>query len=285
MNIGIIGAGKVGTGIAKYLKINNCNISGFFSRNIESALESAKFVQTKAFENIYDLVSVSDIIFIAVVDDNIKDVWNSIKQNAEGKIVCHFSGVYSSKIFEEQDELKVKCCSVHPMYAFCDKYESYKKLNTANFVMEGNEEAINVMRSLFNNEDNNLYVIAADNKIKYHAAAAIASNHMIALYKQSMNLLAECGFDDISSNEILKPLVAENIDNLLANGCENALTGPIIRNDVNTVSMHLDCLKNNCDSDEIYDTYLSTAATLINIAQNKNPDNKYETISKLIMKK
>lgn len=328
MKTGIIGAGKVGTSIAKYLKINNYNITGFYSRNIQSAKESAQFAETNFYTNPAELISASDIIFITVQDDNIKTVWNEIKENVSGKIVCHFSGVHSSEIFEEYEKYNAKCCSIHPMAAFSDKFNSYKNLGTVNFVMEGNQEAVSVMKNIFHETGNNVHIIDTANKAKYHAAAALASNHMIALFKQSMDLLAECSFDSDSAAEILTPLVKGNIESLLAKGCEDALTGPVIRNDVNTVMLHLDALdrsktdsepeKQNvnetdaateaqsCDTscnenkqnyayketlhdtgltNEIYDTYVSTAITLLNIAQYKNPQINYDKLRELIVKK
>ena len=41
MRIGIIGAGKVGTTLGKYLSIHGKNVTGFYSRTHESADEAA----------------------------------------------------------------------------------------------------------------------------------------------------------------------------------------------------------------------------------------------------
>jgi len=295
MKIGIIGAGKVGVSISKYLKINNFDISGFYSRRIESAKAAAQFVGSKYFENQDELVDTSDIIFVAVQDDNIKSVWESICPRAGGKIVSHFSGVYSSEIFEQHEKYNAKCCSIHPMFAFSDKYNSYKELDKVNFVMEGDEKALDIMKDILNKTGNKVHIINTAAKAKYHAAAALASNHMIALFRQSSYLLMECGFDKMSAEEILKPLVAGNIESLLKKGCEDALTGPIIRNDVNTVSLHLDALKLNSQNSEsdisnevytkskaIYDSYIATAITLLDIAKNSNPEIDYTELCKIL---
>ena len=43
IKIGFIGAGKVGFALGKYLSENNINLVGYYSKNINSAIEAAKF--------------------------------------------------------------------------------------------------------------------------------------------------------------------------------------------------------------------------------------------------
>ena len=38
--------------------------------------------------------------------------------------------------------------------------------------------------------------IAAKDKVKYHCAAAVCSNHVVALIQESLDLMQECGFDE-----------------------------------------------------------------------------------------
>ena len=64
MVIGIIGAGKVGTTLGKYLMKRDVAISGFYSRNEKSAIESADFTKTRAYNNVADIIKVSDTLFI-----------------------------------------------------------------------------------------------------------------------------------------------------------------------------------------------------------------------------
>ena len=63
MKIGIIGAGKVGVSIGKYLKENGAKarveVTGFFSRSSKSTVEAAEFTGTEKFENIAKLVKTN----------------------------------------------------------------------------------------------------------------------------------------------------------------------------------------------------------------------------------
>ena len=70
----------------------------------------------------------------------------------------------------------------------------------------------------------------------YHAGLAHGANHLVTLVSQAMELLAAAGSDDPAGT--LRPLLTAALDNALAQG-DTALTGPIVRGDVNTVRAHL----------------------------------------------
>ena len=73
----------------------------------------------------------------------------------------------------------------------------------------------------------------------YHAAAVVASNHLVALLGQVERLAAAAGvpFDAFA------PLVRASVTHAFAAGPAAALTGPVARGDVVTVARHLDTLE------------------------------------------
>ena len=139
MKIGVIGAGRVGTSVAKYISENTEHlITGFYSRTLKSAEESADFCNTKAFSELSELLMSSDTLFITVSDSEIKNVWDCIdKTLVRNKIICHFSGSLSSDVFTEAYEYGAYTGSIHPVYAFSSKFSSYKLLKNAFFTLEG----------------------------------------------------------------------------------------------------------------------------------------------------
>lgn len=62
MNIGIIGAGKVGVSVGRYLKDNNIQIAGFFDTTCENAAFAAQFTKTDCFSDLEELVCLSDTL-------------------------------------------------------------------------------------------------------------------------------------------------------------------------------------------------------------------------------
>jgi predicted short-subunit dehydrogenase-like oxidoreductase (DUF2520 family) len=71
--------------------------------------------------------------------------------------------------------------------------------------------------------------------VRYHAAACIASNHLVALLDQ-VSRVAPIPL------EAFLPLVGATVENVATMGPAAALTGPVARGDVETVRRHLDAL-------------------------------------------
>ncbi|MFI3201541.1 MAG: DUF2520 domain-containing protein [Eubacteriales bacterium] len=248
MKIGFIGASKVGCSLGKYFKeYNSLCVSGYFSRTANNAKDASEFTQTTYFDTISDVVLNSDMIFITVSDSYIKDVWDEMKQlEFNNKIFCHCSGVLSSEVFDNVEQYNSYGCSVHPMLAINSKYTSYHDLKNAFFTLEGDKTE--VLEELF--IENNTAVIRADQKSKYHASAVFASNLVLSVLTMSTDLIEQCGFTAEQATQALNPIIENNIHNYLREGIHKALTGPVARNDVQTVATHIAALSG--DELEVY---------------------------------
>lgn len=279
MKIGIIGAGKVGVTLGKYLGEHQVTVSGYYSRTYENALVASDFTKTKAYHDIGELVALSDTLFITTPDGVIGDVWDCIKKyKLENKIICHFSGSLSSHVFSGIEEKRAAACSIHPMYAFSDRFTSYKQFHTAKLTVEGSSKALESIVPLFEKLHHTVFTVAAEDKMKYHAAAALASNYMVGLFQTSLDLLGECGFSSEKAMELLKPLVSNNVQSMVEKGPVAALTGPVERNDIETVKKHLQVLTQK----ETQDIYRSIGKKLVAIAEEKNPQKDYTALKTLL---
>jgi predicted short-subunit dehydrogenase-like oxidoreductase (DUF2520 family) len=78
--------------------------------------------------------------------------------------------------------------------------------------------------------------VPEDRRTLYHAGLAHGANHLVTLVSQAMDLLKASGADDPAGT--LRPLLNAALDNALSYG-DAALTGPIVRGDVETVRAHL----------------------------------------------
>lgn len=274
INIGFIGAGKVGFSLGKYLSNNKINISGYYSRNVESTKEAAKFTNSKCFVSINDLIKESDVIFITTPDSVIGSIWENIdKLSIKNKIICHCSGSLSSKIFSNIEDHSAYGYSIHPMFAFSDKYKSHENLKKAFITIEGSSAQMKKIISLIESLGNKYKVISDYDKGRYHLASTIVSNHVLGLISEGINQLKQCGFEEEEAKEALFPLINNNINNMFKNGVKNSLTGPVERADYITLSKHLNCL--NEDDKELYK---ALSRKLINIAEEKNMNRDYKKI-------
>ena len=277
--IAFIGAGRVAVTIGKYLSERGVPVAGYYDTSRQSADEAATFTNSQAFTDEQGVVAAGDVIFIATPDDCIGTVWNKIKpMNISGKLIGMFSGSLSSSLFSGIGTTGASGASIHPMYAFSDKKSDYQQLKYVPFTVEGDTPAVSFLCELWEGLGHTVTVIRPEDKVRYHAAASVASNHMIALYDMSLSMLADCGFKREDAVRLLTPLIRNNVSAMLSASPEEALTGPVERNDIETVRHHLQAL-----TPEERAVYAPLAERLITVSEKKHPERSYAEMRKLLV--
>ena len=279
MRTGIIGAGKVGCSLGKYFRLNDLEVTGYYDVNENLAKEAADFTATAFIKDLDTIVKESDTLFLTVPDDLITIVWNQIKDMPlEGRFICHCSGALSAEdAFPGIKDRGAFGYSVHPLFAVSDKFHSYEELPHAFFTIEGDEEHLNDITALFQSFGNPVRNIKAKDKVKYHCAAAICSNQVIALIQESLDLLSECGFDEESALSALAPIITGNVAHIVKDGTAGSLTGPVERGDTDTVKKHLNCLN---EEDRLL--YRLLSRKLLSVGKKKNPQRDYSRLESLL---
>lgn len=278
MRIGFIGAGKVGFSLGKYFAVNGIEVTGYISQNQKSAEAAAEFTGTRCYESIEDLVRDSEVIFLTVPDGAVASVWERVREiPIAEKVICHCSGVLSSEIFSDISKAGAFGYSIHPFLAVNDKLHSYKELSKALITIEGDSEKKDELRALFVGLGNQVLVLEAREKIRYHAAAVMASNLVLGLAETAMEELTVCGFSKEQARAALAPLMLGNVNHLLEDGIEQALTGPVERSDTGTVEAHMEVLQG--DNLKIY---RSLSKKALSIAKRKNPERDYEKMEDIL---
>ena len=282
MQIGIVGAGKVGTSLGKYIIVHGGSIAGYYSRTKERAKEAAQFTGTSYFETLDPLLEASDTLFLTVTDSEIAHVWDCIAaKDLAGKAVCHFSGSLSSEVFSNWEKTGAYVCSIHPIYAFSNKFTAYQNLSEAVFMVEGSKDALAKMQGLFGRLPNRILEIPTMQKELYHAALSVASNQVVGLVSMAVGMLKEAGIPEESAYQLLEPLVCNNVKAIFApqegagcQGCAQALTGPIERGDLQTVRKHLGQIRRP----EWEQAYRAAGNLAVQLAAQKNPGRDYTEI-------
>ena len=278
IKFGFIGAGKVGFSLGKYLKENNIDVSGYYSKSQHSSKEAAIFTNTRQYNNLEDLIKNSDAIFITTPDNQIADVWSEIKRlPIKEKLICHCSGSISSEAFSNINNHGAYGYSIHPMFAISDKYNSYKNLSQAFITIEGHEKHIKYLKRLFLHLGNDVTIINKENKILYHAASVTVSNLVLGLINNGINYLEECGFTREVAIKALYPLIRNNLRNIKERGAVNSLTGPIERGDLSTVINHLNVIP---EADK--ELYRLLSKNILKIAKIKNLDRDYKNLEEYL---
>lgn len=278
IKFGFVGAGKVGFSLGKYFKENGILITGYYSKNHNSAKEAAEFTGTKAFLNLQQLVQESNVIFITTPDGEIEGVWNELKElSINNKLICHCSGLLSSEIFSDISKFGAYPYSIHPMFAMSDKYNSFKNFRKAFITIEGHEKYINKFTELFKSLGNSVKIIDKENKSLYHLASVISSNLVLGLINNGVDYLKHCGFSEELAIDALYPLISNNIENIKVSGTVKSLTGPLERGDLSTMQTHMLSLS---EEDKIL--YRALNNNLLKVAKKKNPNKDYREIEEFL---
>lgn len=282
MKIGFVGAGRAGCSLGKYFTTKaaqaDVTVTGYNSIVEEEARWAARFTGSSVFERIEDVIAASDAIILSTPDGAIKKVWNTIdKKNLTGKMICHLSGSLSSDVFSGIDTYGGYAISIHPMFAFSNKDSVYQQLDSVSFTLEGHPYAVNIWQQLLDALGNRSVVIDQAKKPKYHAAASILSNQVIAVLATGYELLEECGFSEQEARNFSAALVRDNVEHVIADGCVSALTGPIERGDVGTVKKHLQEL-----NDTQKEMYRVCGSKLLELAGCKNPQTDYAALKSVL---
>ena len=254
VRVGFIGAGKVGCSLARYLRENGAELAGFFSRTHEHAQEAAAFTGGEAFNTAADAALASDVTFLTCTDAELPKIATELAavlgEAAAGKTFAHCSGALAADVLTPLREAGAAACSAHPLYAVSSRFDCWQELGRAWFTLEGDETAVATVEALLSNCGNHVVRIPASEKVRYHAAAVMASNLVVGLYQMASDELVTCGFTPDDAQAALAPLFLGNAEHIAAAGTRPSLTGPAARGDQATIDAHLSCLSG--DAREVY---------------------------------
>ncbi len=258
--IGIIGAGKLGSSLIYNFKKTGCTISGITCQPEQLTVSIAKKFKVKPFSDNIDLVKNSDIIFLTVPDAIIADVFAQITPVAKNKIIFHCSGALASSSIEEN--MNINLGSFHPLQTFARYNTSFKNIYIA---IDGNKKVQNLAKSLANMLGAQTIAIPSQDRALYHAAACIASNHLVTLLAVVEQIFTNWSDDKDAAKNIFLPLVQASIKNFSQLESKNALTGPIARGDNITIKKHLAVLP-----DDLLDFYKIMSLQTLKLAKKSD---------------
>jgi predicted short-subunit dehydrogenase-like oxidoreductase (DUF2520 family) len=167
-----------------------------------------------------------DLLVLATPDRAIADVAASVAPEPE-TVVAHLAGSLGLDVLAPH----ALRAAVHPLVAMPDPETGARRLRGAWFAVAGDPVAREVVDAL----GGRWFTVADVDRAAYHAAACIASNHLVALLGQVERVAASAGVPA----EAYLDLVRATIDNVAALGPAAALTGPAARGDTDTIARHL----------------------------------------------
>lgn len=239
----IVGCGRLGTTLAKVLTEKGYPAIGFFSKTEASARRAAQIVKMGRVDtNAVSVTDGADMVFITTPDGLIKDVCQSMADRGAfkpGQMVFHCSGSLPSTLLESAGKGGALIGSIHPLQSFATVTLDRNPFDGIIMAVEGDEKAVERGLEIAKDLGSKGLTIKTQAKTMYHASAVVASNFMVTLVDFAYHLLSVAGIDAKHAYSVLGPLIEGTLSNIKRVGPVDALTGPIVRGDVGTVSDHL----------------------------------------------
>ncbi len=245
-SVSIVGAGRLGTALAVALSKSGYPIEAVLARRSSSARNTARLLGGKTSSlGVSQLAQLppSRLIIISTPDDAIGLIARRLADLQPGKpnnrIFMHTSGALSSEALTPLAAKGFAVGSLHPLLAVTSPQNGIQPLNNAFWCIEGEPAARKVARGIVRDLRGESFSIKADKKPLYHAAAVMASGHVVALFDIAIEMLVSSGLTAERARELLLPLVESNTRNLSTLDPARALTGTFARGDFSTVQRHL----------------------------------------------
>jgi predicted short-subunit dehydrogenase-like oxidoreductase (DUF2520 family) len=278
--LGFIGAGKVGHTLARLWYRKGYRVRAVHSWTRANALELASLVGAAVVDSPGSVVRAADLTFLTVPDDAIQDVVSIIRQELDVvsvvgiKGIIHTSGARDRTILELLEQKGCMTGGLHPAYPFADVETAVARLPGTTFGIEAEDEMLNEwLMKLIQALEGYALAIPAGGKAIYHSAFVFASNYTVTLYAIAEQLLTGLGAERETVDRALNALVAGTAANLQQRGIPDALTGPLVRGDVETLEAHLRALR-GIDRD-LTDLYIHLIRLSLPMLAARNIDTTY----------
>lgn len=237
--IGVVGAGRVGAVLSAAWRAAGHEVVAAAGESTASRTRIEQLLPGVEVAKPTDVARGCDLLLLTVPDDMLHNVVISLVGAGairSGQVVVHTSGRHGLAVLAEAEAVGARVIAMHPAMTFTGTAVDLDRLRGCVFGVTAGPAERALAESLVADLGGVAMFVPEERRTLYHAGLAHGANHLVTLVSQAMDLLAASGAEDPAAT--LRPLLSAALDNALAHG-DAALTGPIVRGDVNTVRAHL----------------------------------------------
>ena len=248
--VGVVGCGRLGASLALALAAAGYRVVALAGRDPVRAQALAAAIPDARAVVPYVAVRATELVLLAVPDDAVEELASALPWRP-GQAVVHCAGALDLAPLAAAAGVGAATGCLHPLQAFPEPGGSPERLRGVAIGVEAAEAGGSALGAL-------LEALALDlgaartlrlesvDRARYHAAAVLASNDVVALAAAAGRAWALAGLPAEQAAPALGPLLAGAAEAVAAlppgKPLAAALTGPLARGDVATVRRHLDAL-------------------------------------------
>jgi predicted short-subunit dehydrogenase-like oxidoreductase (DUF2520 family) len=268
MKVAVLGAGRVGTAMAVLLARAGHEIVAVSGRAAtrERAARSLPGVPVLRDREVAGLGP--DLILLGVPDDLLPDLVTTLVEafgaqgGAGGTRVAHVSGAVPLSVLDPLRTVGARTLGLHPLQTIPDVDRAIEWIPDAAMAVAAHDGADAAFgEALAGDIGARPFRLAETDRPRYHAAAVMASNHLVVLTALAQELLEGVMPEPGEAVRVLQAATIENAANL---GAGRALTGPAVRGDVGTVERNLQALADAAPA--ALPTYLALTRSALRLA-------------------
>jgi len=280
--IAVIAAGRLGSSLAVALVNAGYNVAAISSRQashrewLSSRVESVVVV-----ENPQTAANVANVVFITAPDAAIEEICADIDWRSHQAVV-HCAGVLPLSALDRARIAGAETAGFHPLQTF-PTADSSQRLKDVSFATESLNPALFYwLRILATDLGGSAFKIESSQRGAYHASAVMACGLLAGLTGLAAEMWEPLGIERADALKRLIPLLRATVDALDEKGLPDAMTGPFVRGDVDTVATHLEAAGNR--SIETGNAYAALAEASLHIAKEQDglSDSAYARIKLLL---
>jgi predicted short-subunit dehydrogenase-like oxidoreductase (DUF2520 family) len=253
----IVGAGPVATALAGALRLGGVPVLGLWARRSAPARAAGSIAGVAAFSSAPpDILLETEVVLLAVRDQAIPEVAQTLIGTGlvnKRHVLLHCAGAASARELLGGVAGQVGGIgTLHPLSAIADGKTSMRALKGTVFGVEGDDHGRAAAAKLVAAISGVVLALDSTQMASYHAAAALASNYIVAAIDAAAAVLAGAGVAPERAAQALVPLAEGALRNIAAHGTTGGLTGPVRRGDDQTVARHLEAVRDRPELAEIY---------------------------------
>jgi predicted short-subunit dehydrogenase-like oxidoreductase (DUF2520 family) len=292
--VAIIGAGRVGSSVGYLLKRAGYPVTEVVARTMASAERASAFIGAgKPATDVVRAAAGAELVFITTPDRVIKEVCDKIAAAGAfrpGALVIHMSGAHALDLLNAARRAGAYRAVLHPLQSLASNEQGTKTLPGSYFRIEADPEALEAAKDIVKALGGIELVMPKwgsdkDSAALYHAGAVAVSNYFVALVDYGLKFYQALGADKKEALKAVLPLIRGTLHNIETLGIPDALTGPIMRGDTQTVLDHLEAMQKRAP--ELVSLYKELARQTVSVARDRGSINldTAEELLKLVVDK